>query len=199
MKIFGYEISRPKTKALSNYGQWQDLFIGNNSSGVTITNKNSLNISTVFACIRNISEDVAKVPFKVYQKTGDSKEKLPDHPLQKVLNRISNPEMTAMSFRQAATSHCLGWGNGYAEIVRDVYWNTVELYPLSPDKVTPQRNENGSIYYDIADENGQTRKLSADNVFHASLVRRAGSPGTRRPCHGTDRCRSHRSKFRHGP
>ena len=166
MKIFGYEISRPKTNALSNYGQWQDLFIGNNSSGVTITNKNSLNISTVFACIRNISEDVAKVPFKVYQKTGDSKKKLPNHPLQKVLNRISNPDMTAMSFRQVATQHCLGWGNGYAEIVRDVYWNTVELYPLSPDKVTPKRDDNGSIFYEVKTESGQTRRIKSDNIFH---------------------------------
>ena len=59
MRIF--DIFKPKRKALSNYGQWQELFLNRGSSGVVVTNKTALSISTVYACIRNISEDVAKV------------------------------------------------------------------------------------------------------------------------------------------
>ena len=166
MKIFGLEISRPKKNALSNSGNWKELFMGNNNSGVTITNKNALNISTVFACIRNISEDVAKVPLKVYRKNGDEKERLPDHPLTKVLNQQGNSEMTAFSMRQTHTSHCLGWGNGYSEKIFDVFGNVVGLNPLAPDKVKPKRTDAGLIVYEVTGDNGNQYNLSADRVFH---------------------------------
>jgi len=164
MRIF--DIFKPKQKALSNSGSWHNLFMGGNSSGVTITNKNAMNISTVFACIRNISEDVSKVPFKVYRKVGDEKERLPDHPLQKLLNFEPNSEMTAFSFRQTLTSQCLGWGNGYAEIVYDVLGNPAELNPLSPDKVSPQRNDNGQIYYVVTRGDGTQSKVRPKNILH---------------------------------
>jgi len=164
MKIF--DIFKPKKKSLSNFGEWKDLFISKTSAGVSVTNKSALSISTVFACIRNISEDVAKVPFKVYKKSGDEKRKLIDHPLYKILNYQANPDMTAMSFRQTLTAHCLGWGNGYAEIVPDVMGNPAELYPLSPDKVTPKLNDAGNVYYEVNRENGQTDRIPSSRIFH---------------------------------
>ena len=115
MRIF--DIFRTKKKALSNFGTWQEMFSSRSSAGVTVTNKTALNLSTVYACIRNISEDVSKVPLKVYLKTPDSKEVQPDHPLNKILNKQPNPDMTAMDFRQTMTAHCLGWGNAYAVFI----------------------------------------------------------------------------------
>ena len=164
MKIF--DIFRPKKKALSNYGDWKELFISRSSAGVSVTNKTALNIGTVFACIRNISEDVAKVPFKVYKNVGDGKKTLHNHPLYNVLNRAANPDMTAMSFRQTLTAHCLGWGNGYAEIVKDIQGNVAELYPLPPNKVRPKLTDYGDLYYEVHRDDGTTDNVSADLIFH---------------------------------
>jgi HK97 family phage portal protein len=164
MRIF--DLFKPKQKALSNYGSWQELFLNRSSSGVVVTNKTALNISTVFACIRNISEDVAKVPLKVYKKKGDEKERLTDHPLHRIVNYSPNPDMTAMDFRQTLTAHCLGWGNGYAEIVRTVLDEVDSLYPLPPDKVTPKRHDNGDIYYEVQRDDGTVDRVRSENMLH---------------------------------
>ena len=164
MRIF--DIFKPKQKALSKHGEWQELFLSRGSSGVVVTNKTALNISTVYACIRNISEDVAKVPLKVYKKNDDGKERLTDHPLNKILNYTPNPDMTAMDFRQTLTAHCLGWGNGYAEIQRDMLGEIYALYPLSPDKVTPKRDDRGDVIYEIRREDGTVSRIRSNKILH---------------------------------
>jgi len=154
-------------QALSKFGSWVEWFsAANTSSGVQITNNSALHIAAVFACIRNISEDVAKVPFKVYIKNGDSKTVQPDHSLSQILNYRPNDEMTAMSLRQTLTALCLGWGNGYAEIERTLGGKVTGLYPIHPSRVKVDRNTSGKIVYKIKDDEGFERTLSADRILH---------------------------------
>jgi len=139
---------------------------GLTKSGVTITNDNSLKISTVYACIRNISEDIGKLPLKVYQKVGNGKEEKPDHPVYKILHDTPNPEMAAMSFRQTMTAHILGWGNAYAEIQRDIHGRVAGLWPIRPDRVSPFRDGNKDIWYEISTDNNEKINLRYDRVLH---------------------------------
>lgn len=160
-------IRRPSKSALSKFGSWQEIFVTTGTrAGVTVSNDSALQISTVFACIRNISEDVAKVPFKVYVKNVDDRERIIDHPLNTLLNYRPNPEMVAMDFRQTLTAHCLGWGNGYAEIVRNVNGEVVELWPLLPKRVKPQRNKSNQIVYEVEQDDGYTRTLPQERILH---------------------------------
>ena len=173
MKIF--DLFKPKKQALSNWGQWIDIFSPTSSAGVAITNHTALNISTVFACIRNISEDVAKVPLKIYKKGPDSKEVQDEHPLHKILNYQPNPEMTSMDFRQTMTAHCLGWGNAYAEIQRNIIGDVVGLFPILPQKVTPRRSDaTNEIIYEVTDDKGNISNISQDSMLH---IRGLGDDG----------------------
>jgi len=153
--------------ALSKWGSWQELFVSTGSySGVTVSNESSMQLSAVFSCIRNISEDVAKVPVKVFQGNEEGKERITEHPLHTILNYQANPEMTAMDFRQTLTAHCLGWGNGYAEIQRNIIDGIVALWPLHPSKVKPERATNGQIYYEFQQDDGSTRNIPLENMLH---------------------------------
>jgi len=40
-----------------------------------------------------------------------------------------------MTFREVLTFHAIGWGNGYAEIVRNEKGSPVALWPLDPRMV----------------------------------------------------------------
>ena len=66
------------------------------------------------------------------------------------------------------------WGNAYAQIIRDGAGRVVALYPLLPNKMEVNRDENGELYYlytKYNDENPNIRKygqvkLSRYDVLH---------------------------------
>jgi len=120
------------------------------SAGKIVTASNSLGLSAYYSCIRNISEDIGKLPFRVFRDLeGGGKEKAVENPIYNLLFVSPNDEMTPMSFKEALTSHALGHGNGYAEIVRNGRGDAVALYPLHPSRVIPKRDKQGHIIYEV--------------------------------------------------
>ena len=107
------------------------FFLGNSASGKVVTERTSLQITAVYACVRILSEAVAGLPLHFY-KYGANK---------------PNPEMTSFIFRETLMTHLLLWGNAYAQIIRNGKGDVVALYPLMPNKMTVQRDDNGEIYY----------------------------------------------------
>jgi len=141
---------------------------GKSDAGVNVNETTALELSVYFACVRNIAEDVAKLPFKVYRSLKPrGKEPNPQHPAWRLLHDAPNDEMTAYTFRETITHHCLGWGNGYAEIVRLGSGRPSALFPLHPTSVTPGRDSQNAIIYEVRDEARQEpRTLRAEQVLH---------------------------------
>jgi phage portal protein BeeE len=44
-------------------------------------------------------------------------------------------------------THLLLWGNAYSQIIRNGKGEIIALYPLMPDRMTVDRDDNGRIYY----------------------------------------------------
>ena len=70
------------------------FLFGQSTSGEKVDEKTAMQIATVYACVRLLAESVAQLPLHLYRVTGDGKEKAIDHPLYRILNRQTNPEMT---------------------------------------------------------------------------------------------------------
>lgn len=113
---------------------WGALTLSGLPTSGTITPASALTLSTYFACLRNISEDVAKLPLCVYRYVPDGKERAREHPLYPLLHDAPNPDMTSIAFRETLTHFALGWGMGYAWILRDVDDTPIALYPLHPSR-----------------------------------------------------------------
>lgn len=136
------------------------------AAGVAVTENNALYSTAVYACVRIISETVASLPLPVYRRLqGGGKERAPDHALYTVLHDIANEEMTSFTLREVMMSHVLLWGNAYAEIERNGRGEVVALWPLRPDKTTPQRNASKKIEYKT-EIDGQVFILPAKKVLH---------------------------------
>lgn len=165
LKPFGLKIIN--TTPLSERG-WRGIFSSfTNTAKQNITNDTALEVSAAFACIRAISEDIGKLPFKIYKQTDErTKTQQYSHPLYNILRFRPNPEMTAQAFREAITAHALGWGNGYAEIVRDVNGQIAELWLLRPDMVSIYRDKNKKLFYRVQNENGGFIDLWPEEVLH---------------------------------
>lgn len=148
---------------------WASFLGAPTHSGITVDEHTALNLSIVWACIRAISEDVAKLPLKVYRKgDDDSRSPLPDHDVARIFNVEPNPEMTAIAMRETLLAHCLGWGNGYAEIEWYNNGRPRHLWPLEPHRVTPERTPGGELVYVYRGDRGSPKRLPASDVFHVA-------------------------------
>ena len=94
---------------------WKDWF-GVSSSGKTVSVDAAMRLSTVWACVRLLSESVSTLPLKLYRRKPDgSREPATDHPLYRVLCRSPNIEMTPQRFMlMVVASICLR-GNAFIE------------------------------------------------------------------------------------
>lgn len=161
-----------KLSTLKNPADWLvDALTGggsNTSSGVRVTPASALSLAAYFAAIRCISEDVAKVPLIVYEDLEQNgKKKRKDHSLYPILHDQPNANMTAMTLRETMVQHALGWGNGYAEIVRDKSFNVVALELITPDRVTVEINPNTNrVMYTVRNGVGAVTTLQDFQMFH---------------------------------
>ena len=153
----------------------QIFTFGRANSGERVDEKSAMQIATVYACVRLLAETVAGLPLHLYRMKDEisEKERAVDHPLYKILYRQPNPEMTSFSFRETMMTHLLLWGNAYAQIIRDGRNGIMALYPLLPENVETDRDENGQIYYvyhaytdEKPGENNKDIYFRNDEIFH---------------------------------
>lgn len=149
-------------------------FFGRSNAGKRVTDKTALQHIVVYACVRVLSEAIAQLPLHVYKYTENGKERVPKHPLYFLLHDQPNPEMTSFVFRETLMSHLLIYGNAFAQIIRNGRGEVLGLYPLMPDRVKVDRDEqNRLIYiysrYDEANPNVRQMGdiiLGAEDVLH---------------------------------
>ena len=141
------------------------------ASKIVVGHNNSMSLSAYYSAIRNISEDIGKLPLRVFQFSRDgSKEHLIENPVNRMFSLQPNPEMSAMTFKEVLTAHALGWGNGYAEIVRNGRGDAVELFPIHPARVEVERDPNtDEIIYFVYD-NGNTNNIVPRNRSDAKQI-----------------------------
>lgn len=135
-------------------------------AGNSIDERSALNISTVWACQRNISETIAGLPLHLYQTTESGKRVASEHPLDWVLYSEANQEMSARALRETMTAHCVTWGNGFAQKVkRGGTGQTIGLWLWTPDSVHMDRAKSDNRLVYIHRE-GTDKTYEATDVFH---------------------------------
>jgi len=150
------------------------FFMGGSTSGKPVNERSAMQMTAVYSCVRILAEAVAGLPLHLYRYTETGgKEKAVDHPLYLLLHDEPNPEMSSFVFRETLMTHLLLWGNAYAQIIRNGKGEVVALYPLMPNKMTVDRDENGQLYYTYQRSNeeahtmeGSSVKLKPSDVLH---------------------------------
>lgn len=180
------QISNPR-----NPSYWvQKLFGGGGNataSGIQVTPEVALTQSAVFAAVRILSEDIGTLPFGVYRKTPTGRLEEPSNPVELIMARKANPDMTGIDFRQTIIGHAALRGNGYAEIQNDKGGRPIALWPLRPDKMQVGRNgqnglsvqsaPDGQLLYLYRLPNGDLKVFSRNQLFHLKGVSNDGLVG----------------------
>ena len=148
MKLFSIFKSRDKPVTNRTAGSAYSFLMGGSSSGKAVNERTAMQMTAVYACVRILSEAIAGLPLHLYRYADNgSKEKALDNPLYFLLHDEPNPEMTSFVFRETLMTHLLLWGNAYAQIIRNGKGEVLALYPLMPNKMEVDRDENGALYY----------------------------------------------------
>ena len=157
----------------STVGSRYTFYMGGSTSGKTVTERSAMQMTAVYSCVRILAEAIAGLPLHVYRYNSDGgKEKAIDHSLYLILHDEPNPEMSSFVFRETLMTHLLLWGNAYAQIIRNSKGEVMALYPLMPNKMSVDRDENGQLYYQYlrsTDEVGgknETVILKPTDVLH---------------------------------
>lgn len=147
--------------------EWLGIEIDN----VNVKGKNALKEATVFACIRILSEAVAKLPIKIYQDQGGIK-KATDHYLYSILKTRPNPLMSSFNFFTCVEAQRNTYGNSYANIEYDNRGKVKAIWPMESNRVEIWiddkgiLNSNNRLWYIVNLENGKQVKLRPEEVLH---------------------------------
>ena len=125
-------------------------------SGATVTVESALQHSVVWACNRIVSESVGFIPAIMLQRKGDATRPATEHPMYNAMLHAPDEDMTAQTFTEGSTSHCLMQGNGYAQIIRRSGTGvSIGLRQLRPEVVMPDREKTGQkrLVYVVKERN----------------------------------------------
>lgn len=145
-------------------------------TGQNVTVDAAMQLSTVWACVRLISETVATLPLMLY-RTGanDTRVTAGDDPLYSLLHSAPNADNTAVEFWEGvALSLCL-WGNAYAR-KEMLGGRLIALTPLDADKMIVARNTSGALEYRYTSPKGRA-VYREDQIFHVRGFGGAGDMG----------------------
>jgi HK97 family phage portal protein len=127
-----------------------------------------MSLSAYYGGNRAISEDVGKLPLKLYvQETPRDKKELSGTWVYRLIHDEANPEMSAQAFRETLTSQAQGWGGGYGEIIRQRDGLPLAIFPLDPSRVRMERDKRTrALSYVVTDDYRTEKRLLPYNVFH---------------------------------
>lgn len=135
-------------------------------AGVPIDHDSALTYSAVWACTKIISEHIAMMPWRAFEKKNGVRQVADGSLLDGLLYRSPNDEMTSFDFRQALITSALLQGNGLAEIERTRHGEPAAFWGIDWQRVNPDRDRRGRLCYDIAENNGKNTVLYAKDVIH---------------------------------
>lgn len=152
-------LSKPVTgqkRWVSGSGWWP----GSSSKPVSVDS--ALQVSTVWACVRLISETIATLPLGIYKRKNDGGRQIdPSFRVHDLISNSPNQRMTAVNFWEAVVASMLFKGNAYIEIKRlkDL---PVSLNLLQADNVKWSEEESSWVYT----EKNKKRYIAFSNLMH---------------------------------
>ncbi|MBN6366595.1 phage portal protein [Providencia rettgeri] len=153
--------------SLTNGEFWQE-WSGVSTSGKLVTADKAMQLSTVWACVRLLSESISTLPIKIYQSRSDGSRTLAkEHPVYRLLCKQPNIEMTPSRFMlMVVASLCLR-GNSFIE-KKYIGPKLVALVPLLPQNMVVKRDEaSGMLEYKYTDPfTKKERIVPIKNMMH---------------------------------
>lgn len=160
----------------SNPSEWLYRAFGISSADSTVSHDEALKITAFLCCVKIIAEDVASLPFMVMKRLNEGSRKKgvdTDHPLYPVIHDEANPEMSAMSMREAITIQAAWTGTGYGQLIHDSRGNVAQIWPLYSHRMRLERDRRTDqlrYFYSPSDGRPEVPLLPSDLLVVPGLT-----------------------------
>lgn len=136
-------------------------------SGAEVDEDSALTFIPFYTANLILSESVGQLPWGVFRESDTGSTPARNHPLWEVLHNEANPEMSAIDWRTTAQGHLGTWGNHYSQVIRDGGGRVRQLWPLLPNRMTPERStDNRHLRYRYRKPGGQVETFAARDILH---------------------------------
>ena len=157
-RILGAQSSEQRATTFQDvWGKNLDSFGAATAAGKNVTTETAMQVSTVFACIRIISDNVSTLPLELYLQTPQARERYPNVPewakFGSTVGKIDFINQLAVSI--------LTDGNAYAATFRDGQNRIIGLQVLDPETVEVKKVGGQAVYL----INGGS-PLSSNDILH---------------------------------
>lgn len=125
----------------------------------------ALQISSVWACVEILTDNIASLPIFVYTKNGGNRELARDSRLWEILHTSPNARHTPMEFMQFMVMNYMLRGNAYARLARDSKGEVVGMYPLASDQVDVVVLKDGTLVYEYSIDS-TVIVYAAESILH---------------------------------
>lgn len=125
----------------------------------------ALQISSVWACIELLADNIASLPIFVYMVKNGLRELARDTDLWRLLHTSPNSRHTSMEFWQFMVMNYMLRGNAYARLERNSKGEVIAMWPLSSDQVQVKVLDDGSLYYEYS-VNSTVIIYAEKNILH---------------------------------
>lgn len=150
-------------------GKQTDRVLRSSDVAVPVTIDTALQLSSVWACTRLITESVSSLPLNIYRKLPDgSREIDKTHPLHKLFNGKMNSWQTRQEFMETLTYQLVLMGNSYASIERNSRDEIISIYPLMTQQMEVELLNSGGIAFQYQTETS-TKIYSQKSIWHNKL------------------------------
>lgn len=103
-------------------------------AGLRISPDTVMRLSTVYVCVRVLSETVGTLHWHLYHRRADGgKDRAVGRPLYNRIRYEPNPEMTSQELRESLAAHLMLRGMAYGELERNGRGDIEAIWPLHPD------------------------------------------------------------------
>lgn len=137
-----------------------------------------LGISAYFACVRNISEDIGKLPLLLYKRFDPrGKERATNHKYYQLIRYRPHQAISSAALRETLVRFALAWGNGYARIFRQNDGGARTIMPVHPQHVRIGPDADGGVQYIIQKPNKDKIIVRGMDMIHVHGVGSNGVTG----------------------
>lgn len=143
----GFDATEKKLLSLKSPAGWPTPLLSNDS-GIKVNEKRSLAHTGVWRCLSLLAGALASQPKHVFHKPANgSREVARLHPANRLISKKPNGFQNSFVFWAMATVHAKLWGNFYAGINRNEFFEPVSIIPFQPWKVTTRIENNKKVFF----------------------------------------------------
>jgi len=119
------------------------------ASSVVVTPERSMQVATVYAAVRLLSESVSTLPVGIYTKDAGYRVRAEDHQLASLLLEEPNYQIDSTEYWRTMMGWQLLRGNAYAYVERNGAGRPIRLWPIAPTSVDVKQSDTGRMIYEL--------------------------------------------------